>query len=69
MIKTPKTSSPSATRQWGLLNGPQTQNVLLDNFTITFVSDVKIPILRVSKYILMMQDRFTDDYMAYRYNS
>ena len=69
MIKTPKTSSPSATRQWGLLNGPQTQNVLLDNFTITFVSDVKIPILRVSKYILMMQDRFRDDFMAYRYNS
>ena len=69
MIKTPKTSSPSATRQWGLLNGPQTQNVLLDNFTITFVSEVKIPILRVSKYILVMQGRFTDDYMAYRYNS
>ena len=69
MIKTPKTSSPSATSQWGLLNGPQTQNVLLDHFTITFVSEVKIPILRVSKCILVMQGRFTDDYMAYRYNS
>ena len=69
MIETPKTFCPSATRQCGLLNGPQTQNVLLDNFTITFVSDVKIPILRVSKYILMIQGRFADDCMAYRYNS
>ena len=33
---------------------------------VNFVSEVKIPILRVSKYILVMKGRFTDDYMAYR---